>query len=141
MSTSWDTCISGLAAAILHFRLPLTLDNILLSAIELAILENMVGALEFGQTLAQRHSSLTGAAEEVEDYRPMSRYVVFTRPGLCPVFIDVSGVCPLYVRGMSDVCPPNGESRMQRRTVRRTVRRTEGVAIIARDMMTYIVIT
>jgi len=68
-------------------------------------------------------------------------YVVFTRlryrPGLCPVFIDVSGVCPLYVRGMSVVCPPDGESRTQRRTVHRT----EGVAIIARDMMTYIVIT
>jgi len=70
--------------------------------------------------------------------------VVFTRryrpadsppdgPGLCPVFIDVSGVCPLHVRGMSDVCPPDGESRTQRQT--------EGVAIIARDMMTYIVMT
>jgi len=44
MSTSWDKCISGLAAAILDFQLPLTLDNIFLSAIELAILENMVGA-------------------------------------------------------------------------------------------------
>jgi len=44
MSTSWDTCISGWAAAILDFRFPLTLNNILLSAIELAILENMVGA-------------------------------------------------------------------------------------------------
>jgi len=42
MSTSWDTCISGLAAAILDFRL--TSNNILRSAIELAILENMVGA-------------------------------------------------------------------------------------------------
>jgi len=31
-------------AAILDFRLLLTSDNILLSAIELAILENMVGA-------------------------------------------------------------------------------------------------
>jgi len=30
--------------AILDFRLPLTSDNILLSAIELAILENIVGA-------------------------------------------------------------------------------------------------
>jgi len=29
----------------MDFRLPLTLDNILLSAIELAILENMVGAI------------------------------------------------------------------------------------------------
>jgi len=44
MSTSCDTCISGLAAAILDFRLPLAFNNILLSAIELAILENMVGA-------------------------------------------------------------------------------------------------
>jgi len=51
------------------------------------------------------------------------------RPGLCPVSIDVSGVCPLYVRGMSDVCSPDGENRTQRRTVRRM----EGVAIIARD--------
>jgi len=58
-------------------------------------------------------------------------YVVFTRryrpadgPGLCPVFIVVSGVCPLYVRGMSDVGPPDGERRTQRRTVRRTVRWT-----------------
>jgi len=42
------------------------------------------------------------------------------RPGLCPVSIDVFGVCPLYVRGMSDVCSPDGESRTQRRTVRRT---------------------
>jgi len=32
-------------AAILDFRLPLTSDNISLSAIELVILENMVGAL------------------------------------------------------------------------------------------------
>jgi len=70
--------------------------------------------------------------------------VVFTRryrpadgPGLCPVSIDVSGDFPLYVRGMSDVCPPDGESRTQRRTVRRT----EGVAIIARGVMTYIVMT
>jgi len=64
-------------------------------------------------------------------------------PGLCPVSIDVSGVCPLYVRAMSNVCPPDGEgeSRTQRRTVRRTVRRTEGVAVIARDVMTYIVMT
>jgi len=37
-------------------------------------------------------------------------------PGLCPVSVDVSGVCPWYVRGMSDVCPPDGESRTQRRT-------------------------
>jgi len=44
MSISWDTCISGLAAAILDFQLPLKLYNILLSAIELAILKNMVGA-------------------------------------------------------------------------------------------------
>jgi len=72
------------------------------------------------------------------------RNVVFTRryrpadgPGLCPVFIDVSGVCPLYVRGISDVCSPDGESRTQRRTVRRT----EGGAIITRDVMTYIVMT
>jgi len=43
MSTSGDTCISGLAAVILDFRLPLTLDNILLSAIEFVIIENMVG--------------------------------------------------------------------------------------------------
>jgi len=74
-------------------------------------------------------------------------YLVFTRryrpadrppddPGLCPVSIDVSGICPVYVRGMSDVCPPDGESRTQRRTVR-----TEGVAIIARGVMTYIVMT
>jgi len=35
------------------------------------------------------------------------------------VHIDVSGVCPLYVRGMFDVCPPGGESRTQRRTGRR----------------------
>jgi len=75
-------------------------------------------------------------------------YVVFTRryrppdgSGLCSVFIDVSGVCPLYVRGMSDVCPPDGESRTQRRKVRRTVHRTEGGAIITRDVMTYIVMT
>jgi len=64
-------------------------------------------------------------------------------PGLCPVFIEVSGVCPLYVRGMSDVCPPDGESRTQRRIVRRRsggrVHRTEGGAIITRDVMTYIV--
>jgi len=46
MSISWDTCISGLAAAILDFRLPLTSDYIFFSAIELAILENMVGAFE-----------------------------------------------------------------------------------------------
>ena len=45
----------------------------------------------------------------------------------------LSGVCPEYVRGMSDVCPPDGESRTQRRTVRRT----EDVAIIARDVITY----
>jgi len=71
-------------------------------------------------------------------------YVVFTRryrppdgPVLCLVSIDVSGVCPLYVRGMSDVCPPDGESRTQRWTIRRT----EGVVIIARDVMTYIVMT
>jgi len=74
--------------------------------------------------------------------------VVFTRryrqanrppdgPGLCSVSIDVSGVCPLYVRGMSDICLPDGESRTQRRTVHRT----EGVAIIARGVMTYIVMT
>jgi len=80
--------------------------------------------------------------------------VVFTRryrpadgPGLCPVFIDVSGVCPLYVRDMSDVCPT-----YVRRTVKvgrnagpstgrsgRRVLRTEGGAIITRDVMTYIV--
>jgi len=46
MYTNWDTCISGIAAAILDFRLLLMLDNILLSAIELAILENMVDAYE-----------------------------------------------------------------------------------------------
>jgi len=82
--------------------------------------------------------------------------VVFTRqyrpadrppggPALCPVFIDVSGVCPLYVRGMFDVCPPDGESRTQRRTAAGPsggrVRRTEGWAIITRDVMTYIVMT
>jgi len=39
------TCISSLTAAILHFRLTLTSDSILLSAIELAIFENMVGVL------------------------------------------------------------------------------------------------
>jgi len=39
-------------------------------------------------------------------YRPADRPP--DGPGLCPVFIDVSGVCPLYVRGMSDVCPPDG---------------------------------
>jgi len=74
------------------------------------------------------------------DHHNTSTNVVFTRryrpadgPGLCPVSIDVSGVFPLYVRGMSDVCPLDGESRTQRRTVRRT----EGVAIIARGVMTY----
>jgi len=46
MSTGLDTCISDLAAAILDFWLPLTLDNIFPSAIELTILENMVGAFE-----------------------------------------------------------------------------------------------
>jgi len=80
--------------------------------------------------------------------RHLATNVVFTRryrpadgPGLCPVLIDVSGVCPLYVRGMSDACPPDSDSRTQRRTVRRTVRRTEGGAIITRDVMTYIVMT
>jgi len=55
----------------------------------------------------------------------------------------VSVICQHILRtariagGMSDVCPPDGESRTQRRTVRRT----EGVAIIARGVMTYIVMT
>jgi len=38
------TRFSGLSAAIWDFRLSLTSDNILLSTIELAILENIVGA-------------------------------------------------------------------------------------------------
>jgi len=44
MYTNWDTCISGLAVAILDFRLPFTSDKIPLSTIELAILESMLGA-------------------------------------------------------------------------------------------------
>jgi len=39
-----ETCISGLTAAVLDFWLPLMLDNMLHIAIELAILENLVGA-------------------------------------------------------------------------------------------------
>jgi len=46
LTTSCDTCIFGLTAVILDFRLPLTSDIIPISAIELAILENMVGAFE-----------------------------------------------------------------------------------------------
>jgi len=45
MSGCCDTSISGLTAAILDFLLPHTSDNIFLSAIELAIFENMVCAV------------------------------------------------------------------------------------------------
>jgi len=55
MYTNWDTCISGIAAAILDFRLPFTSDNILFSAIELTILENMVGA--FGISILSRQQT------------------------------------------------------------------------------------
>jgi len=40
-------------------------------------------------------------------------------------------MCPAFVRCISGVCPPYGESRTQRRTVRRT----EGVAIVACDVI------
>jgi len=74
--------------------------------------------------------------------------VVFTRryrlpdgPGLCPVSGCV--LCPAFVHCMSGVCPTD-----VRRTVKVDatpdiphIRRTEGVAIIARDLMTYIVMT
>jgi hypothetical protein len=67
VSTSWDTCTSGLQAAILDFWLPLTSDNILLSAIELAVLENMVVA--FGISIL---SCLQAEIHALPVYRPPS---------------------------------------------------------------------
>jgi len=52
LTTSWDACISRLTAAILNFRLPLLSDNILLSVIELVILEHMERA--FGISILSR---------------------------------------------------------------------------------------
>jgi len=42
LTTSWEKCISSLAAAILDFRLPLISHNFIFSAIQSAILENIV---------------------------------------------------------------------------------------------------
>ena len=43
------------------------------------------------------------------------------------VCVQCPSMCPAFVRSMFDVCPPDGESQTQRRTVRRAVRRREGV--------------